>query len=42
MRARTLCKLGIHCRTSKRIRKYDGGNRPELCKHCYKIVGRWL
>jgi hypothetical protein len=41
IRAHTLCKVGLHCRPSKRIQKFDGGRRPALCCHCMKIIGHW-
>lgn len=40
-RAATLCRLGWHCRRDRRVRKYDGGRYPELCRHCYLILGTW-
>jgi hypothetical protein len=24
-----------------RVRKYDSGRRPELCRKCYTVVGTW-
>ena len=40
MHAMTLCRIGIHCRTSKRIEKFNGGSGAGLCCHCRLIV-RW-
>jgi hypothetical protein len=39
LRAATTCRLQWHCRPSARIRKYDGGQLPALCCHCYRITG---
>jgi hypothetical protein len=38
-RAATLCRLGYHCPRLQRIQKYDGGKLPQLCCHCYRILG---
>lgn len=34
---RTLCRLGWHSR--RKIRKFDGGKLPLLCRHCRWITG---
>lgn len=41
LRSSTLCRLGRHCRPSKRERKFDGGKCPLLCCYCRRIVGTW-
>lgn len=41
LRSNTLCRAGWHCRPSKRVKKYDGGQRPALCRYCYRIAGCW-
>ena len=38
---RTLCRIGLHSRKGKGVRKYDGGRCSLLCRHCYQIIGRW-
>lgn len=37
----TLCRIGRHCRAKNRVRKFDGGRCPELCRNCRLIVGSW-
>jgi hypothetical protein len=39
VREHTLCRLGVHCRPGRRVRKYDGGRLPLLCCYCYEVVG---
>jgi hypothetical protein len=41
LRERTLCKIGVHCRAGRRVRKWDNGRRALLCRHCYLIAGKW-
>jgi hypothetical protein len=40
LHAKTLCRIGIHCRPVKRVEKFNGGNGAALCCHCRLIV-RW-
>lgn len=37
----TFCRTGHHCRPRNRVRKFDGGKCPELCRNCRLIVGNW-
>jgi hypothetical protein len=39
LRSNTLCRVGLHCRPSKRVQKYDGGRRSLLCRYCRLVVG---
>jgi hypothetical protein len=37
----TFCRARRHCRPRNRVRKFDGGRCPELCRNCRLIVGTW-
>jgi hypothetical protein len=37
-RAHTLCAIGVHCKPSRRVQKYDGGRGAQLCRFCYLVL----
>jgi hypothetical protein len=37
----TLCRLGRHCRPENGEKKFDGGRRSLLCRHCRRVIGWW-